>query len=77
MQKGDVVTIVNQKLEEFIEGEAELVEPVSNRIDSVLPVWWVHFPNDDPGANYQRYIYPPEDVERVRTLEALAPDLSA
>ena len=83
MKKGDTVTIMNLKLdgEEFIEGDAVLVRELESPYagtDYYVPLWKVRFLPNRPGDPVvSRYLWPPEEVERVRTLEELAPDLSA
>jgi len=76
MKAGDTVAILSQKLdgEEFIEGDARLVEEYPPLYDCV-PRWRVRFLDCD--HTVYRNIWPPEEVERVRTLQKLAPDLSA
>lgn len=86
MKIGDTVTIMNFMLDgvEFIEGDAVLVEEYPPLYDCV-PRWRVRFvagrsTNKRPGAcrhTVYRNIWPPEEVERVRALQEMAPDLSA
>lgn len=84
MQQGDTVTILNQKIdgEEFVEGEAVLVAECPPLYNGV-PRWRVRFFDDRSTIELPRRttvcrnIWPPEEIDRVRTLQELAPDLSS
>ena len=60
MKPGDKVKIFQKPItKEDYEGEAILVEEHRPDLGDGLSMWVVHFPGDDPGANYLRTIYNP------------------
>ncbi len=58
-KKGDVVEILNRTLggEPTIEGRAQLLKLVRSGMHGDPDTWLVHFQDDSPGDNYERYVY--------------------
>lgn len=67
-KRGDTVTILNQDYWglPIVEGDAKLLKELDSLFDDI-PRWTVQFPDGDI---VDRNIYPPDQVQSVREMEA-------